>query len=104
MACIKPTYTVDTTAPTISAVLAVPTSSSATISWTTDEPATSRVDYGTNPTALTSTASVSVLTTAHAVQLSGLNSGTAYYYRVTSAISSVNRALPRRCPRHPRSS
>ena len=83
-------YTVDTTAPSISALLAVPTSNSATISWTTDEPATSRVDYGTSPAALTSTASVSALTTAHSVQLSGLTSGTTYYYRVTSGDPSVS--------------
>ena len=43
------TYDVDATGPVISAVAAVPgAAGTATITWTTDEPATSRVDYGTS--------------------------------------------------------
>ena len=47
------TYTADTTPPVISAVTASPTTGGATIAWTTDEPADSKVMYGTAPGSLT---------------------------------------------------
>jgi len=40
----------DTTPPVISDILATPSSTTATITWTTDEPATSRTDYGLDTT------------------------------------------------------
>ena len=80
----------DTTPPVISAPSVVGSSSSATVSWTTDEPATSQVAYGTSSTALNSTASVTGLATSHAVVLPGLVQGTTYYYRITSADASGN--------------
>jgi hypothetical protein len=47
--------TPDTTAPNISALDAAPADDgSATISWTTDEPSDSRVEYGTSDTVATS--------------------------------------------------
>ena len=80
------TYTTDDTVPpVVSAIAVAPTGTTATVTWTTDEAATSRVDYGTSATALTSTASATGLSTTHSVGLSGLASGTTYYYRVTSA-------------------
>jgi hypothetical protein len=57
----------------------------ATVSWDTDEPASSRVDYGTNPSALTSNVSNPALVTSHSVKLSGLDPDSTYHYRVTSA-------------------
>ncbi|MGE5644760.1 MAG: DUF4082 domain-containing protein, partial [Acidobacteriota bacterium] len=70
--------------PVISGVAAAPAATSATISWTTDKSANSRVDYGTT-TSLGSTVSSATLTTAHSVTLTGLATGTTYFFRVTSA-------------------
>jgi hypothetical protein len=80
----------DTTAPTISAVTASGSGTGATISWTTDEAATSQVDYGTTTT-LGSTAT-GATGTSHAVTLSGLTANTRYYYRVTSTDAAGNSA------------
>ena len=85
------TYAPDTTPPTITGVAANPTSGqTATISWTTDESATSRVDYGTNPGSLSTGATDAALVTQHTVQLTGLLPNTVYYYRVVSADASGN--------------
>jgi hypothetical protein len=78
--------------PAISAVAAIPTSSSAQITWSTNVQATSRVDFGTSPSSLTSNVSDPTLVTSHAVTLTGLTGGTTYYYRVTSADASNNSA------------
>ena len=79
----------DTTAPAISAVTATVDGTDATVTWTTDESATSEVAYGTSASDLSS--SVSGATgTSHSVDLTGLNAGTTYYYRVTSADSAGN--------------
>ncbi|HWB99995.1 MAG TPA: N,N-dimethylformamidase beta subunit family domain-containing protein, partial [Bryobacteraceae bacterium] len=76
--------------PVISAVIATPSTTSATITWTTNVPATSRVDFGTSSSSLSQNASDATLTTAHSLTLSGLTAGTTYYYRVTSADGSSN--------------
>jgi hypothetical protein len=56
---------------------------SATISWTTNNAASSRVDYGpTIPYASNATNAGNV--TAHSVALSGLSASTTYHYQVTS--------------------
>lgn len=83
-------YGADTTAPVISGINASAGASSATITWTTNEPATSRVDYGIAPDSLNASASAAGLNTAHSVQLTGLSSGTTYHYRVTSADGTGN--------------
>jgi hypothetical protein len=81
----------DTTPPVVSGVTATGTSStSATVSWTTDENATSRVDYGTSATSLNLNATVAGLSTTHSVPLAGLTPNTRYYYRVTSADAAGN--------------
>jgi hypothetical protein len=80
----------DTTAPIISAVNANPGSTTAIITWTTDENATSRVDYGTSSSSLTLNVSDSTLTTTHSITLPGLTPGTTYFYRVTSADAANN--------------
>ncbi len=86
-------YAPDTTAPAISAVTAVPAADgTATVTWSTDEPSDSRVDYGTSPTALTQNASDAAMVTAHSVRLTGLTPGTTYHYRVRSADASGNAA------------
>ena len=80
------TFAADSTGPTISSVLAVPgAGGTATITWTTDEPATSHVDYGTNANSLSSLVSDGTLKTSHSMDLDGLAPETTYYFRVTSA-------------------
>jgi hypothetical protein len=59
------------------------TTSSAVITWTTTNPASSRVDYG--PTATYgSVVSDTSLVPGHSITLTGLASNAAYHYRVTS--------------------
>jgi Concanavalin A-like lectin/glucanases superfamily len=77
----------------ISAVKVSAMSAAAVVSWTTDVPAASRVDYGTSPDALTLSASDPALVTAHAVPLYGLSPGATYYYRVTSVDASWTAAI-----------
>src|SRR2546428_221284 len=80
------TATVDASPPAISNVPAEDiTNTGATIKWTTNEPADSKVYYGTNPASLTSTAYDSGLVTGHALPLVGLLTDTVYYYDVQSA-------------------
>jgi peptidoglycan hydrolase-like protein with peptidoglycan-binding domain len=86
----------DLTPPVISSVAAGNiTSTAATITWMTDEAATSKVYYGTSTplnlgTALTG--SNSLLVTAHSMPLSGLTASSTYYYVVESQDGSGNTA------------
>jgi hypothetical protein len=84
------TYVADTTGPVITDVQAAPNGDTAVVTWTTDEPSSSRVDYGTNPNSLTSSATSPGMTTSHSVTLTGLASATTYHYRVTSIDGSGN--------------
>ena len=84
-------YAADTTAPAISARAATAaTDGTATVTWTTDEAADSRVDYGTSAGALTQSATDAADVTAHSVRLTGLTPGTTYHYRVRSADDALN--------------
>lgn len=85
----KATYEADTTAPVISNIVVTSTANTATVTWTTDEAATSIVDYGLTPS-LGSQASVAGLATSHSVTLTGLTPATTYSYQVTSADASNN--------------
>ena len=78
------TYTADTTPPVISALTASPTTGGATIAWTTDEPADSKVMYGTAPGSLTTVLTDNALVTAHSRTITGLTPGVTYYYKVSS--------------------
>jgi thiol-disulfide isomerase/thioredoxin len=83
----------DETPPTISEVAASNiTESSAIIGWTTDEPATSQVEYGTTEDYGTKTTLDEALTTSHSVKLSELDDGTTYYFKVISKDASGNEA------------
>ena len=73
----------------------------ATVTWMTDEPATSRVDYGTAPGSLTSGVSDPALVTSHSVVLADLTPGGTYYYRVTSADAGMNSATSPNPPTSP---
>ncbi|OGY31152.1 MAG: hypothetical protein A2805_00615 [Candidatus Andersenbacteria bacterium RIFCSPHIGHO2_01_FULL_46_36] len=79
----------DSTAPTISSIAAIASSTKVTVTWVTDENADSTLAYGTT-NALGSTATDSTQTRVHAVTLSSLSSETTYYYRITSADASSN--------------
>jgi VCBS repeat-containing protein len=84
----------DTTPPVISALAATPNADgTATITWTTDEPADSLVQYGTAPDALNLSEVAAALVTSHNLMLTGLTLNTTYYYRVTSADAAGNAAI-----------
>ena len=84
----------DTTPPTITAVNAAPgaNGTSATITWTTNEPSSSRVDYGTSAASLNLTTNDAALVTSHSVTLNTLTPGTAYFFRVRSTDAATNEA------------
>lgn len=82
---------VDLTPPQISNVSVAVETSRATITWTTDEPATSIVDYGLAEPYTDSAWDFS-LTTAHSLVLAGLEPGTVYHFQVLSADESGNMA------------
>ncbi len=87
------TYAPDTTPPVITSLAAVPDNDgTAEITWTTNEPADSLVEYGTSPGSLVLSASSATLVTAHGISLSGLLPDTTYYYRATSADEADNPA------------
>jgi hypothetical protein len=69
--------------PVISNVAATATPSSATITWTTDKPSDSLVEYGTTKS-FGNSSQQSSRVTSHVVPISGLTSNTVYYFRVTS--------------------
>ncbi|MEM3512803.1 MAG: M14 family zinc carboxypeptidase [Thermoplasmata archaeon] len=82
----------DTTPPSISNVsVSSITANSATITWTTDEPSSSVVEYGTT-TSYGQTATGSNGVTSHSVSLSGLTASTTYHFRVKSADAASNTA------------
>lgn len=83
----------DATAPTISNVSASVTDNhSATVSWNTNEPATSRASYGTTASYGTSTATSTELVLTHSAVLSDLTSSTTYHYAVFSTDAAGNTA------------
>lgn len=84
------TYVHDGSAPVISSVQVTNrTSTGATISWTTNEQASTLVDYGTNQNSLTRVTGTNGVT-AHSVALTGLTSNSTYYYKVSSADAAGN--------------
>ena len=84
----------DTTPPVVSGVAASSIDSShATISWTTDEPASSSVEYGTTSAYGSSTDVDGTLASSHSQTLSGLSPGTVYHYRVRSTDAAGNTAV-----------
>ncbi len=86
--------TADTTAPSISDVAAVAATTTATVTWTTNELASSRLAYG--PTSaygsLTSVTDTSPRVASHSRNLSGLLSCTDYHYATVSTDAFGNAA------------
>ncbi len=79
-------YDVDTIPPVISGIAAIPNiDGTATITWATNEIATSVIDYGTSQGSLNLNYTDGTLVTSHTVTLTGLTPGTTYYFRVTSS-------------------
>ena len=60
------------------------TFNSAQLSWTTDHPTSSVVEYGTS-TAYGSSVSDPAFTTTHSIQMQNLASGTIYHFKITAA-------------------
>jgi len=85
--------TADETPPTISGVgVSNITASSAIITWKTNEPATSQVEYGETEAYGSETAEDTSLSTNHSVTLTGLDDGTTYNFQVISKDSGGNEA------------
>jgi hypothetical protein len=79
------TFTTSAAPPVFSQVSATNiTAGSARITWTTDQPSTSKVDYGASTAYGSVSDSSTSLTTSHSVILRGLTPGTPYNYSVTS--------------------
>ena len=84
----------DTTAPVISGIAVTGTAGTqATITWITDEAATSQVEYGTTTAFGTTSALGTALVTSHSRTLSGLTPDTTYYFRVVNIDASGNTAV-----------
>ena len=66
------------------------TSTQATITWLTNEPADTQVEYGPDPRYGFSSPLITTRTTSHQVTLAGLSPGTLYHYRVKSRDSAGN--------------
>ncbi|HRX84479.1 MAG TPA: fibronectin type III domain-containing protein [Phycisphaerae bacterium] len=81
----------DTTPPVISGVQATAGAASAVISWTTNEPATSRVEYGLSG-GYGGEVADAALATNHQMTLTGLAADTLYHYRVHSTDDAGNAA------------
>ena len=84
----------DITPPSITSVLASNiTQTSATITWTTDENATSQVEYGTTTGYGKGVALVGNAVKSHSVSLPGLTPNTTYHFRVKSKDNRNNEAM-----------
>lgn len=87
--------TTDGTAPSISTVVSTPSATSTSITWTTNESASSKVDYGLTNSygSTTSETNTSPRVTSHSVTLSSLVPCTTYHYRVRSRDGVSNESL-----------
>ncbi|MCK5460158.1 fibronectin type III domain-containing protein, partial [Candidatus Parcubacteria bacterium] len=88
--------TPDTIAPNISGISADTSTSTATISWTTDEASNSEMVYALesiSTTTATTTEINNTMATSHAIVLEGLTPETTYHYIVKSTDDSYNQAV-----------
>lgn len=86
------TAVADVMAPTITNIQTPSISQTgATVTWTTDEVATSRIEYGvTSAYGSFTTVDASADTISHSVAFTGLSAGTTYHFRVLSADAASN--------------
>ncbi|MBW3578476.1 MAG: DUF1349 domain-containing protein [Actinobacteria bacterium] len=89
---VTATFSADTAPPVISAVAVSTTDTSATVTWTTDEPATSAVAHGPTTAYENGTVSDATLTTTHSITLDRLQPATTYHYQVASTDAASNTA------------
>ena len=87
------TFTVDSLPPVISVIQPAPALDSAIVTWTTNEPSSSQIEYGTSVAYGFETTPQPSLVTNHGVTLSGLNQNTTYHYRIKSIDSCGNQAV-----------
>lgn len=80
---------IDTTGPSISSIASSTSATTATITWTTDESATSTVFYGTTSSYGLSSTTLTA-GTSHSFSLSGLTAATVYYFYASSTDASGN--------------
>jgi len=83
---------IDDFPPIISNLLAAPASSTADITWDTDEPADEIVSYGTSPGSLNQTVGSRAFRNLHAQKITGLSPNTVYFYQVFSTDEAGNTA------------
>jgi len=84
---------VDATAPILSNVAAVPGLTSAAITWSSDKPASSQVEYGLTTAYGSFTPEDGTLVQSHSQTVSGLNANSLYHFRVHSADLAGNPAF-----------
>ena len=84
----------DTTAPAISNVAASGiTDSGATLTWATNEPATTQLEYGTSASLGSLSPKDSTLVVSHSVTLAGLSPNTTYHFKVLSVDGAGNSSI-----------
>jgi hypothetical protein len=83
----------DATPPVLTHIAAAPSVLSAFVTWNSDKPASSLVEYGTSPAYGSSSGLDSQLVTAHGVALYSLNPLTTYHFRVHSRDLAGNETL-----------
>ena len=87
-------WSVDTIAPSTQAILASSlTASSAVITWTSNEPSTTQVRYGSGGVLSKSTSENMQLTTSHSITLTGLTAFTVYTYQVAATTRREDRSV-----------
>ncbi len=83
---------VNTVPPVVTGFKVIPTDTSAVISWTTDNPSSSQVLYGTDESCSIATVEDTRMLTDHVVRILGLETDTRYYYRIRSVDADGNEA------------
>lgn len=83
----------DGSAPAIASAVAASTHDTLTVSWTTDEQATSQLEYGTSLSYGSLTTLDATPVTSHSVTLAGLTPNTTYQIRVRSRDAAGNEAI-----------
>lgn len=91
---VAPVTPTDTTAPQISLITVAPiTTISATVAWTTNELATSQIQYGTTVSYGQTVSLGGTPSLTHSTALTSLSPDTTYHYRLTSTDASGNIGL-----------